>query len=66
MINLLVASGMFTVAVSGESRVTLGSGGIWITPVKVSSLSRTLSDSVGTCKLVVLVPLNVAVKRPPV
>ena len=68
--DLLVASRMFTVAVSSEPRVTrkslVVSGGTWITPVKVSSPSMKLSDSVGTCTLAVLVPLNVAVKRPPV
>ena len=68
--HLLSSSLIAIVAVSGEPRVTrhsqMVSTGTRIAIVKVSSPSRTLSGNIGTGTTVVLLPLNIAVKRPPV
>ena len=69
-INLLSSSSICTVAVSGEPWVTLPSlvafAVMFITAASFLTLSATSLGSVATCTLVVLLPLNVAVKRPPV
>ena len=68
--HLLSSSMIAIVAVSGEPRVTryflMVSTGTRIATVNVSSPSKTLLGSVGTGTTVVLLPLNIAVKRPPV
>ena len=68
--HLLSSSLIAIVAVSGEPRVTrhsqMVSTDTSIAIAKVSSPSKTLSGSVGTGTTEVLLPLNIAVKRPPV